>query len=484
MSYLSDNKSGLYNSTAIIPSTEGVSIPVGLTKNIVWGKTNSILLSLQEELAQNVVDEPFWDVERKKDYLATLTRILEIHEECFDRLIKGEEYPRELTEEWEKMAKKLARLQGRNYMDFTWFKLFETYTDIDSFVGFVEEFNIEGADTETWLASKQDILKREVDEQMEKLRAYLQPNSRAYEIDYRYILRLLEKCTFDTTDIRFEIDTLKGTWWKRKMRGLEYFMRAPEPVRADSAMKVSITGEIAFGAIIKAQEEGIDCSEWIELLTTKYAKNISAHVRRKMESLEATSRFQRKGFDPFFEGRCDEIQRDIELLEKLTIISANVAKTLKRELTKFREKNIDRVTKPKDYGVIHLDEEGAAQLKAIEEAPDDADFVELWKLTWLDPKTSYRWGDFSGVDFINNDLSEFDFTWSVLKGCVFINTTLPFNKLSRHQLKNSCFVNCTLSNGIAIADSEGADLQELLKKLESSDDTESQKRAEKIRAAL
>lgn len=111
----SDYGDRLLSSAAIIPTVEGIQIDVSkipvLDIKTFSDRTHSILETLQEEFAEGVVDEPFWDVERKKDYLTTLTRILEIHEECYNRLMKGEKYPRELTEEWEKMVKKLARFE-------------------------------------------------------------------------------------------------------------------------------------------------------------------------------------------------------------------------------------------------------------------------------------------------------------------------------------------------------------------------------------
>ena len=56
---------------------------------------------------------------------------------------------------------------------------------------------------------------------------------------------------------------------------------------------------------------------------------------------------------------------------------------------------------------------------AVAKAPKQADFSRLVRLSGLDPRTDFRFADWSGVSFRDCDLSGFDFTGAQLVGCDF-----------------------------------------------------------------
>jgi hypothetical protein len=66
------------------------------------------------------------------------------------------------------------------------------------------------------------------------------------------------------------------------------------------------------------------------------------------------------------------------------------------------------------------------QLKILQELllSDDTSFAALVKISKLDKKRDFRFGDFRGLDLRDCDLSGFDFTGSDLRGCIINEKTI------------------------------------------------------------
>jgi Sulfatase-modifying factor enzyme 1/Pentapeptide repeats (8 copies) len=67
-----------------------------------------------------------------------------------------------------------------------------------------------------------------------------------------------------------------------------------------------------------------------------------------------------------------------------------------------------------------------------------SNFVELFRLSGLDPAKDCRFADWSGVSFVDCDLNGFDFTGARLWGCQFTDTT---------RLAGACFNQAELGGG-------------------------------------
>lgn len=68
---------------------------------------------------------------------------------------------------------------------------------------------------------------------------------------------------------------------------------------------------------------------------------------------------------------------------------------------------------------FELTEEDQQLIKSILDAPEDRDFVDLLKMTGMDPATDLRYSDASGANWGALDLDGYDLTGANLTGCDF-----------------------------------------------------------------
>jgi formylglycine-generating enzyme required for sulfatase activity len=81
-------------------------------------------------------------------------------------------------------------------------------------------------------------------------------------------------------------------------------------------------------------------------------------------------------------------------------------------------------------------EDWAARARAVIGAQSN-NFMELLKISGLDPKTDLRFADWSGVDFSGCDLRGFDFTGARLHGCNFGGAFIEGARLDQAEINGS-----------------------------------------------